>query len=379
MTKAIRKDTFNVGSEAGYSGLYVAIKSTSKNRRPNLLPLLAVSPRDSENPLDHTLSSFAVSLSPVDLDVITDGDIVRLSDNGFLRVALGRHANANSLLVTERCDNACVFCSQPPRDVDDDLLLSEAALALIEFASDSVVGITGGEPLLYGKKFSNFLATLNENACPTPLHILTNGRALKDKAFTRDICKAIANRDVTFGIPLYGSTENMHDSLVQMTGAWRETVEGLINASAFGIKVELRIIPTKANMQQIESICEMAIRCFGCVEQVSIMNLEPKGWARKNWDQVYIAPECISHELQAAVRRCENARVTVRLFNYPLCLLDESLRDFAVPSISDWKNYFPEECKPCSSKSYCCGFFTSATGHFIPQVRPIHENAIQKT
>ena len=51
--------------------------------------------------------------------------------------------------------------------------------------------------------------------------------------------------------------------------------------------------------------------------------------------------------------------------NYPLCLIDSSLRKDAIKSISDWKNYYPDECQDCTKKELCGGYFSSAYNKFI--------------
>jgi hypothetical protein len=62
--------------------------------------------------------------SPAELDYLVKGDIISLSvDAGRINVIWRGGANANSLLLTERCDNYCLMCSQPPKTKNDDWLL----------------------------------------------------------------------------------------------------------------------------------------------------------------------------------------------------------------------------------------------------------------
>ncbi|MBF4371219.1 radical SAM protein, partial [Vibrio anguillarum] len=96
-------------------------------------------------------------------------------------------ANHNTLLVTERCNNLCLFCSQPPREENDNWLLSYGALALAAFEFDGEIGISGGEPLLYGDAFIKFLEFVSSHAPTTRLHVLTNGRAFSNLRFTEKI------------------------------------------------------------------------------------------------------------------------------------------------------------------------------------------------
>src|SRR5690349_1832081 len=52
---------------------------------------------------------------PPELDYLGPGDVIRISrDYRTVRVLWRTAANQNSILLTERCDNLCVMCSQPP-------------------------------------------------------------------------------------------------------------------------------------------------------------------------------------------------------------------------------------------------------------------------
>lgn len=63
-------------------------------------------------------------------------------------------SNDNTLFVTEQCNNHCIMCCQPPKNVDDINLLFAENLARITSAPNElpVIGITGGEPTLLGEK-----------------------------------------------------------------------------------------------------------------------------------------------------------------------------------------------------------------------------------
>ena len=44
-------------------------------------------------------------------------------------------------------------------------------------------------------------------------------------------------------------------------------------------------------------------------------------------------------------------------FNHQLCTLNPDVYEFAVKSISDWKNDFLPNCSNCKKKLECGGFF----------------------
>ena len=54
------------------------------------------------------------------------GDVLRIQpETGRVRVLYRRSSRHNFFLVTERCNNYCLMCSQPPKDIDDRWILEE--------------------------------------------------------------------------------------------------------------------------------------------------------------------------------------------------------------------------------------------------------------
>lgn len=78
-----------------------------------LLPNLLVV---AESNNDVILPCFDYSVISTELfESIEDGDIGIINNGYMIRVILSRKANHNTVLVTERCNNLCLFCSQPPK------------------------------------------------------------------------------------------------------------------------------------------------------------------------------------------------------------------------------------------------------------------------
>lgn len=367
MANPKRHDVFPLTGTKLPQGIYYLTKNREQSDR--LLPSLVISDyQNQETAKVYFDDPFYRISMPLEASYIFEGDIALVTQNA-IRILLSRVANSNTLLVTERCNNRCLFCSQPPKEVDDEILLSMAAMALIGFDTSGQVGISGGEPLLYGDKFCSFLEVLDQNNVKSSLHILTNGRALSDPRYVSKIAKAKSDINITFGIPLYSTEAEIHDRLVGAKGAWQETIQGIINTMFSVIPIEIRFIPNQFNIEDIDKIGAFVSRTLPTLSQLSIMNLEPKGWARKNWDDLYLPPPHYIDRMRKSIADCNDAGLTVRLFNYSLCHLPEDLHPFAVKSISDWKNEFTASCENCLKMNECCGFFTSAIGKYSEQPR----------
>jgi hypothetical protein len=80
-------------------------------------------------------------------------------------------------------------------------------------------------------------------------------------------------------------------------------------------------------------------------------------------------------DLAAGVDVLRAAGVRVSIYNLPLCLLDPSVRDVAVQSISDWKNGYLPECEECTARPRCAGFFSTGRMRRSTGIQPIESSA----
>jgi His-Xaa-Ser system radical SAM maturase HxsC len=291
---------------------------------------------------------------------LTDGDVVYYDGEHKRIIVLYRvKGNANSFLVTERCSSNCLMCSQPPKAANDEHLY-DLAIRTVDFLSRetaTAIGITGGEPFVNSSKFLTLLQRINYRLPDTSVHVLTNGRMFAYPSLVRDVAN-VNHRDVMFGIPLYSSVATTHDFVVQATGAFDQTIRGILNAKRAGLKVEIRVVLHKQTIPELRLLAQFISRNLPMVDHVALMGLEHQGHVKMNQDALYIDPMTYQSELAAAVNELKYAGPRVSIYNLQLCILDPSIRKFAVKSISDWKNDYLPVCSSCEAKSECGGFFT---------------------
>ena len=315
--------------------------------------------------------------APAELDYLVNGDIISLSvDASRINVIWRGNANANSLLLTERCDNYCLMCSQPPKTKNDDWLLDQAfdAISLMPQTAKEI-GFTGGEPTFYGQKFIDLVGHVDKCLPNTALHILSNGRKFSDFSFAEKYA-SVANKNTMVGIPVYGAEETLHDYVVQAKNAFNETLNGVLNLGELGQLIEIRVVLHKATAPQIVQIAEFICRNLPFVDQVALMGLEMMGLARGNFSQVWIDPVDYIEELAEAVQMLAANKIHTMVYNHQLCVLHHDIWRFAVKSISDWKNEYDAVCKSCEVVDTCGGFFHSAkygsSSHIQPMTRDGH-------
>jgi len=310
---------------------------------------------------------------PDELGHLTEGDVIAISEDGRRISVLWRSkANINSLLLTERCDNYCVMCSQPPRDVDDSYLLDRArtVIDLVPPGTDAVM-LSGGEPTLYGHDLIDLVDHISTTLPGAGVHVLSNGRRFADPAYA----EAWARVDcpgLMVGIPIYGAEPTLHDRVVGAVGAFDETVRGILNLCALGAAVEIRVVVHQLTAPELVAIAEFIARNLTFVDQVALMGLEMMGLARANQRDVWIDPWEYRFELSDAVRTLLAAGVPTRIYNHQLCLIEPAMWPHAVRSISDWKTEYDPACASCSVVDECGGFFASAKYKTSSHIRPVH-------
>jgi len=300
------------------------------------------------------------------------GDVIALDAGSRRFRVLFRHASKhNAFLVTERCNHYCLMCSQPPRDVQDGWIIDEIAscIDLIDPATESI-GFTGGEPLLERDRFLALLRKTRDRLPNTAVHVLTNGRAFADDVVATAWAD-IRHPDLWAGIPIYSAVSHIHDYVVQAPGAFDDTVLGVLRLKDKGQRVEVRVVLHAITAPRLKQTCEWFARNLPFVDHVALMGLENTGFALANQELLWIDPLDYSEDLANGVRVLKGAGVPVSVYNLPLCVLDRSLWDIAVQSISDWKNAYLPLCDGCDVRDRCSGFFSTGRPRVSRGIRPI--------
>ncbi|WP_331694264.1 His-Xaa-Ser system radical SAM maturase HxsC [Pandoraea sputorum] len=303
--------------------------------------------------------SAACTLLGPEFSYLADGDVIGVGADGRVRVLFRANSDHNSILVTEQCNNYCLMCSQPPKAVDDRWLLEEAmeTIRLIPRSTRSL-GITGGEPTLFGNGFLDLLRQAKHWLPHTSLHVLSNGRSFSDAGFAEQYA-SVDHHDLMVGIPVYSADPSRHDYVVQAKGAFDETVRGILNLKRFNQKVEIRVVVHKQTYEGLPDLAAFIARNLLFVDHVALMGLEMTGFTRANLDALRIDPAAYREELSKAVRILRGYGLKTSVYNHQLCLVNEDVEPVYVKSISDWKNEYAQECEPCRRKAECGGFFSS--------------------
>jgi len=308
---------------------------------------------------DATGASFAATGGLFAVDGVPaselDGDVVLVQPrSGRLERLLRAGSPHNTLLVTERCDQLCVMCSQPPKKTHDDRFdLLEQACLLAE--PDSLIGISGGEPTLYKDRLLTMIERVLTERADIEFHVLTNAQHFEETDIVR--LRNPLYRRVSWGIPLYSVCTQLHDHIVGKEGALDRLLASFAVLIAAGARIELRTVLLTSNVDELPTLARYISAKLRFIEVWSLMQLENTGFAKRRWRDLKYDHHNRFKPIADALDIMSLHGVAAQLFNFPRCSVPEPYRRFAIASISDWKRKYAPACAECRERSQCTGFF----------------------
>lgn len=308
-------------------------------------------------------------------DAVRHGDVFEILPNGNeIALRYRRGDIGNVLFATERCNSYCLMCSQPPRQVDDRWRV-EHLMRLVDLIDkdEAEVAVSGGEPTLLGDGLVDLVGHCARSLPRTHIHILSNGRLLADQKRAQGFTGT--HSSLSWGVPLYGDTYELHDYIVQSRGAFDETIKGLYALYRAKQRIELRVVLVRPTVKRLRELARYIYRNLPFAEHIAFMGVEPIGFAKGHRDALWIDPVDVAPILHDVLDWLTLRGMTVSLYNLPLCALPTNLWPFAKQSISTWKQTHLSPCERCAVKERCGGFFRWTTPAWTTRaLRPFAED-----
>lgn len=287
------------------------------------------------------------------------GDVVLVNrGRGVGERLIRKGSEHNTLLITERCDQFCVMCSQPPKEYELNLFAQYQA-AVEHAAPGAVIGISGGEPLLYKSEVLDLIARAANSRADIGFHVLTNGQHLESADIPQ--LALLPHERLRFAVPMYSANPNVHDQIVGKSGAFLKALDGIRILMEAGAEVEVRTVLMRPNAPHLAELARFISWTMPDIAHWAIMQMEYIGFARKNWSELFFDHSANDQQLREAMIISRQHGLETILYNMPLCTLPADLRGAAPPTISDWKRKFLEVCKACAVRDECSGFFAWQT------------------
>jgi His-Xaa-Ser system radical SAM maturase HxsC len=284
-----------------------------------------------------------------------DGDVVlAVPGRASVHRLIRSQSPHNTLLITERCDQLCVMCSQPPKAAHADLF-PQFKEGILLAPAGATIGLSGGEPLLYKDQLFDLIETALSNRPDLRFHVLTNGQHFETD--DEEWLRRVARDRVLWGIPIYAPTADSHDVIVGKDGAFERFMQSMTVLAMSGARIELRTVVTARNIGGLARLANLITTALPFCTRWAVMQLEPIGFGRMNWDALFYDNSVDFEPIASAMNIALARGLDVALFNFPLCTVPDAYRKYAPATISDWKQKFLEHCTGCSLRPRCGGFF----------------------
>ncbi|MBL7130740.1 MAG: radical SAM protein [Candidatus Omnitrophica bacterium] len=255
-----------------------------------------------------------------------------------------------------KCNNYCLFCSNPDGDWKEDkydyLHLSQRLLSLQGKIKD--ITVTGGEPTIH-PDFLRILAFLRRRLPQVSLILLSNGRRFFYPSFTKK-CLEFDNI-LNIAISLHGYNAQTHDRITQVEGSFEQTIKGIKNILKYKSKnqgLELRIIITGFTASYVHKILRLIHTDFSGVKRVVLVFMEIEGKAEegiksagityKEWNNYWPRLGSIIKDFRE-----------IRFYHFPLCTIEPKLWKHMWRTLPESEIAFPPRCKICWCRGYCLG------------------------
>ncbi len=260
--------------------------------------------------------------------------------------------------VTRKCNNRCVFCSNP--QFEKDYTFEEARDRIKELHSQGVneISFTGGEPTLV-----EFLPDLIGFAVDFGIstRMITNGANLSDKALVRKLRSAGLQ-----GINVSVHTHKEEDSikLGAAEGNFKKTLAGIRNAVDAGFHVVINSTINSVNCSYLSDFIAFYMNTYPSVRHFVFNNLDP-GTADGNiqsraGENPWIVARLVDMELElykTAMLLKKNGR-TFRIERVPLCYMQ------------GFEEFSTETRKIVKEEQYICSFVEKDKDNEVRIVEP---------
>ena len=258
------------------------------------------------------------------------GDITQRLQNREQRV----HVN-----LGPTCNNNCIFCMEEDREARQQVnsALTPARVAEILEANRGAAEVcfTSGEPTLVAQLPE--YATLARELGYTRRSVMTNGRRLSYRSYTRGLVRAGIN---FFYVSIHGHTAKLHDALVRTYGAFEQTRTGVENVAElwrYGVTLHTSTVVTRRNLPHLAEIYAF-LRQRG-VHQVVFNVMQANGRAHTHFERIFPPYALIAAEMGRLLDESEEARPEAFLVDIPLCVTEGVVPDYSRGYVEHYVHY----------------------------------------
>lgn len=261
------------------------------------------------------------------------------------------------LQITRKCNNRCVFCSNPQFDYQ--LTLEEIKNVVNDYKKRGVTEITlsGGEPTTY-KQLPEIISYLHKNKFD--IKIVTNGVNFSDYSYVKKLFDS-GLRDVHISVHTY--LGEVADKLSRKDGHLKKSLQGISNALRVGMHVSINSTINSLNCKHLSKFIGFMINKFPEIKHYVFNNLDPGNadsiTLSEAWKNQWIIARFVDMELELSrtASLLNKKNKSFRIERVPLCYMQ------------GFEQFSSEARRRVKSEEYLCYFLEKGGNNFLMEIK----------
>lgn len=221
-----------------------------------------------------------------------------------------------SVNVGYSCNNNCIHCFLGEvRKIYPDRTTKEIVSLIDEAKEKNVRHLTiiGGDPTIR-KDFFEILSYAERQGLE--IYLETNGRTFSVNSFARKVFEIAP--DLKIGMSFHSSNPNIHDTITQVRGSWKQSVSGIKNMKKYGVKhLRVNCVVSKLNYQNLPELTKF-LATLG-VNELCFYLMRLQGNALININKLFVKINDFLPYLFEALEIGERLGINTKTFGIPYC------------------------------------------------------------
>ena len=230
--------------------------------------------------------------------------------------------NSAYMQITRKCNNECIFCSNPAFDKEIDINEIEKRLYFYKNKKINEIVFSGGEPtespiLIEAITLAKKLGFKSK--------IITNGVNLSDLIYVKKLKKAGLEH---IHISIHSHISEDSDFLTSKKGHFKKTIQRIVNCTKEGLDVNINTTINSVNIKYLSNFIGYLIQKFPNINHYIFNNLDigesDKNLRSRAWYHKEIIAKLseIELELFKTVKLLADNNKTFRIERVPLCYMN---------------------------------------------------------
>lgn len=289
------------------------------------------------------------------------------------------------IIINPSCENHCVFCRRVPTATAKEIKQQELNIfkSLVDFKNKNIrkIEISGADPIEYSKLIS--LVKYIKRSGFRLIQLSSHGNYLSNKKFTDSLIEAGVNK---FRIPIYGSTNKIHDQVTRNQGSFHKIIQGIkhIKKNHPYVKIQISCLIVRQNKEDLKNIIDLIIELDITDFYFSIPCIKDTD---ADFDHYYLPIKDLPPYVQKTYNYCREKKLPAQFMEIPFCVFGfgaESITNNSKPpdhshcqpkkelqtKEKDLPSYRIKKklpmCNKCQFSNKCEGFFQNDIDLFGP-------------